>query len=44
VRPADHARVVIPVHGGVSIKRKTLRSIIDDLKVSVEEFSDLLQE
>lgn len=42
VRPTDHARVVIPMHSGVAIKRKTLRSIIDDLKLSVEEFSSLL--
>ncbi len=42
VRPTDHARVVIPMHSGVTIKRKTLRAIIDDLKLSVEEFSNLL--
>ncbi len=42
VRPTDHARVVIPMHSGVAIKRKTLRSIIDDLKLSVEGFSSLL--
>lgn len=41
VRPGDHARVVIPMHKG-ELKRKTLRSIIEDLKISVEEFSDLL--
>jgi len=44
VRPADHARVVIPMHSGVIIKRKTLRGIIEDLKLSVEEFSRMLQE
>ncbi|MGD0127546.1 MAG: type II toxin-antitoxin system HicA family toxin [Terriglobia bacterium] len=27
VRPTDHARVVIPMHSGVAIKRKTLRAI-----------------
>jgi predicted RNA binding protein YcfA (HicA-like mRNA interferase family) len=42
VRPTDHARVVIPMHSGVVIKRKTLRAIIEDLKLSVEEFSNLL--
>jgi predicted RNA binding protein YcfA (HicA-like mRNA interferase family) len=41
VRPNDQARVVIPMHGG-NLKRKTLRSIINDLKISVEEFSEML--
>jgi predicted RNA binding protein YcfA (HicA-like mRNA interferase family) len=44
VRPTDHARVVIPMHRGVAIKRKTLRGIIEDLKLTVEEFSKLLHE
>jgi len=30
------------MHSGVVIKRKTLRAIIEDLKLSVEEFSNLL--
>lgn len=30
------------MHSGVTIKRKTLRGIIEDLKLSVEEFSNLL--
>jgi hypothetical protein len=30
------------MHSGVAIKRKTLRGIIDDLKLSVEGFSSLL--
>jgi len=42
VRVSDQARVVIPMHSGVAIKRKTLRGIIEDLKLSVEEFSNLL--
>ena len=42
VRLTDHARVVIPMHSGVTIKPKTLRGIIDDLKLSVQEFSNLL--
>ncbi len=37
VRAADKARVVIPMHSG-DLKRKTLRGIIADLKISVEEF------
>lgn len=41
VRASDQARVVIPMHTG-DLKRKTLRGIIADLKVSVEEFRRLL--
>jgi predicted RNA binding protein YcfA (HicA-like mRNA interferase family) len=41
VRASDHARVTIPMHGG-DLKRKTLRGIIHDLRISVEEFADLL--
>lgn len=41
VRPSDQARVVIPMHGG-DVKRKTLRAIINDLKISVEEFAEML--
>jgi len=42
VRATDHARVVIPMHSGVEIKRKTLRSIVADLKVTIEEFTKLV--
>jgi predicted RNA binding protein YcfA (HicA-like mRNA interferase family) len=42
VRASDNARVVIPMHSGVSLKPKTLRGIIEDLKLSVEEFQKLL--
>jgi predicted RNA binding protein YcfA (HicA-like mRNA interferase family) len=41
VRQNDQARVVIPMHKG-ELKRKTLRAIIQDLKISVEEFASLL--
>lgn len=41
VRRTDQARVVIPMHGG-DLKPKTLRAIIQDLKISVEEFRDEL--
>ena len=37
----DKARVVVPMHKG-ELKRKTLRGIIQDLKISVEEFANLL--
>jgi len=41
VREKDQARVVIPMHTG-DLKRKTLRGIIQDLKISVEEFLEML--
>jgi predicted RNA binding protein YcfA (HicA-like mRNA interferase family) len=41
VRASDQARVVIPMHKG-ELKRKTLRGIIQDLKITVEEFGNLL--
>jgi predicted RNA binding protein YcfA (HicA-like mRNA interferase family) len=42
VRPSDAARVVIPMHSGLDLKRKTLRGIINDLKITTEEFIKLL--
>ncbi len=42
VRASDHARVVIPMHSGQALKRKTLRGIIEDLRVTVDEFTNLL--
>jgi hypothetical protein len=33
--------VVIPMHRG-EVKRKTLRAIIQDLKISVDEFGSML--
>lgn len=41
VRALDGARVVIPVHSG-DLKRKTLRGIIADLRVSAEQFRQML--
>lgn len=42
VRKQDGARVVIPMHAGSTLKRKTLRGIIQDLKITVDEFQALL--
>lgn len=42
VRPTDMARVVVPMHSGVTIKPKTLRAIIHDMKLTVEEFAELV--
>lgn len=41
VRPSDHARVVIPMHSG-NLKRKTLRGILADIKVSPDRLRELL--
>jgi len=41
VRQRDQARIVVPMHKG-ELKRKTLRAIIQDLKITVDEFADLL--
>ena len=41
VRASDQARVVIPMHSG-NLKHKTLRAIVRDLKISIEEFAELL--
>lgn len=41
VRQSDHARVVIPMHKG-ELKRKTLRGIVQDLKITLEEFTSLV--
>ncbi len=30
------------MHAGVTLKHKTLRAIIEDLKISVEQFRELL--
>ena len=42
VRPGDKARVVIPMHSAGNLKPKTLRGIIQDMKLTVEEFRNLL--
>jgi predicted RNA binding protein YcfA (HicA-like mRNA interferase family) len=42
VRANDQRRVVIPMHAGRDIKRKTLRAIIEDLGVTIEEFRNML--
>lgn len=41
-RNADKRRVVIPQHAGKILKPKTLAAIIEDLGLSVEEFTRLL--
>lgn len=41
VRLIDQARVVIPMHAG-ELKRKTLRAIIQDLRITLDEFRRIL--
>jgi len=41
-RSRDKARVVIPMHAGRDIKPKTLRAIINDMRLTPEEFKALL--
>ena len=41
VRASDQARVVIPMHAG-ELKRKMLRAIIQDLRITVKEFQGML--
>ena len=42
VRPSDHRRVVIPMYSGRDLKPKTLRSIIEDMGITIEELQTLL--
>ncbi|MBE0478923.1 type II toxin-antitoxin system HicA family toxin [Candidatus Aerophobetes bacterium] len=41
-RESDKKRIVIPVHSGRDIKRKTLSGIINDMGIKVEKFKKLL--
>ena len=42
VRQSDKTRIVIPLHAGKTLKRKTLHGIIRDMKMTTEEFARLL--
>ena len=42
IRSADHRRVVVPMHSGKDLKPKTLRGIIEDMGITVEEFQRML--
>ncbi len=41
-RRADHRRIVIPMHGAKDLKPGTLRSIIQDMGMTIEEFNTRL--
>ena len=42
IQPTMKARTVIPIHAGRTIKKSLLRAIINDAKLSVEEFLKLI--
>ncbi|MFZ5517470.1 MAG: type II toxin-antitoxin system HicA family toxin [Candidatus Zhuqueibacterota bacterium] len=42
IHPEKKFRVVIPIHSGKDIKPKTLKGIISDIGVTLEEFKELL--
>ena len=41
-RESDRARVVIPMHAGKAIRRKTLAGILEDLGITSEQLRELL--
>ncbi|MFH0983493.1 MAG: type II toxin-antitoxin system HicA family toxin [Planctomycetota bacterium] len=43
LRVSDKRRLVIPVHKGRDLKPGTLRGLIDDMGLSVEEFAGMLR-
>lgn len=43
-RNSNGRRVTVPIHKGKDIGRKTLKGVIDDLDITVEEFIRLLKE
>lgn len=42
INSQTHARTVVPVHAGSTIKKPLVRAIIDDAKLSTDEFLKLL--
>jgi len=43
-RDSDKKRTVVPLHSGVIVKRKTLKSILLSAGLTLDEFEDLLKE
>ncbi len=39
----DGRRITVPVHAGKDLDKKTLKGILDDLNLSVEEFVRVLK-
>lgn len=40
---SDGRRITVPIHAGKDINKKTLRGIINDLDIPVEEFIKILK-
>jgi predicted RNA binding protein YcfA (HicA-like mRNA interferase family) len=40
-RASDNRRVNVPIHSGKTIKRRTLKAIIDSIGLTVSEFEEL---
>ena len=41
-RLADNKRTVIPIHAGVALKRRTLKSILKDAGLNIDDLRELL--
>ena len=41
-RKSDKRRIVVPIHSGKNLKRKTLFGIIKDMGLEVDKFRELL--
>lgn len=42
VRESDKRRVTVPVHGNMAVAKGTLRAILNDADLSVEDLRDLI--
>jgi len=42
IHPEKKLRIVIPIHKGKDLKPRTLKGIIDDIGISIDEFKSLL--
>lgn len=43
MREIDKKRTTIPIHGKKSLKRKTIKSICNDLGITIDELIELLK-
>jgi predicted RNA binding protein YcfA (HicA-like mRNA interferase family) len=43
-RPSDGRHTIVPRHRGKTIKRRTLKSILNDMGINIAEFTRLLQD
>lgn len=44
MKHSDGRRTTVPYHPSFEIRRKTLKGIIDDLDITVEEFIEIVRE